>query len=228
MSKDKVSSPRETEPKKKTLRGTIRPCTLLLHIKVSDQGHSAVKTAPSPPLTPPCYKNRTQQNTTVQAEPGTKSGSNKNKTETRDTTSLHSSIKIATAHRKAVKARQKGDRGPAVFGGSETAAASGWLHPLGSAAGTGRGGCEGAMLDLLSLSEVQGTGCMCSWLGKMPQTPFFQREGGTQGEGRGPQSLPRPPHAQQGSQSRDHPSPGRVHGPQEPARLHSQGCIHMA
>lgn len=84
MSKDKVSSPRETEPKKKTLRGTIRPCTLLLHIKVSDQGHSAVKTAPSPPFTPPCYKNRTQQNTTVQAEPGTKSGSNKNKTETRD------------------------------------------------------------------------------------------------------------------------------------------------
>lgn len=145
-----------------------------------------------------------------------------------ETTSLHSSIKIATAHRKAVKARQKGDRGPAVFGGSETAAASGWLHSLGSAAGTGRGGCEGAMLDPLSLSEVQGTGCMCSWLGKMPQTPFFQREGGTQGEGRGPQSLPRPPHAQQGSQSRDHPSPGRVHGPQEPARLHSQGCIHMA
>lgn len=142
--------------------------------------------------------------------------------------SLHSSIKIATAHRKAVKARQKGDRGPAVFGGSETAAASGWLHSLGSVAGTGRGGCKGAMLDPLSLSEVQGTGCMCSWLGKMPQTPFFQQEGETQGEGRGPQSLPRPPHAQQGSQSRDHPSPGRVHSPQEPARLHSQGCIHMA
>ena len=118
---------------------------------------------------------------------GTKSSSNKNKTETQDTTSLNSYTETAMVH------RARGQKETSDLGHSEVQdSCPFWLHLLGSAAGTGRGGCWGAGQDPSSHSEAQVTDWSAFVGGDVAGS--FQRERHRETSG-APTAAPPPPHA---------------------------------